>query len=111
MKERLRMKATHRDESRSGDWFIGQLVMRKNPKPSAIEPDFWFGPYLMDSISDNGSVRIMLPDGQTIPVNHRDLQDFIPKDLVTHERMMTGNSTSQADTQPNSEPTVFLLIS
>jgi hypothetical protein len=35
----------------------------------------------------------MLPDGQTIPVNLRDLKAFITKDSVAQERMITGSST------------------
>ena len=81
LKERLRINAARSEEVRTEDWFPGQLVMRRNPKPSAIGTDFWFGPYLIDSVSDNGSVRIILPDGQTIPVNHRDLKAFIPKSI------------------------------
>jgi hypothetical protein len=66
--------------------------MRRNPKPSAIGTYFWFGPYLIESISDNGSVRISLPDGQTIPVNHRDLKAFIPKSLSDAEEKQLESS-------------------
>jgi hypothetical protein len=53
--------------------------MRRNPKPSGIGTDFWSGTYMVDFVAENGSVRTMLSDGQTIPVNHRDLKEFIPK--------------------------------
>jgi len=66
--------------------------MRRNPKLSAIGTDFWFGPYLIDSISDNGSVRIILPDGQTIPLNHRDLKASIPKSLSDAEEKKLESS-------------------
>ena len=66
--------------------------MRRNPKLSAIGTDFWFGPYLIDSISDNGSVRIILPHGQTIPLNHRDLKASIPKSLSDAEEKKLESS-------------------
>jgi len=57
-----------------------------------IGTDFWCGPYLIDSISDNSSVRIILPDGQTIPVKHRDLKAFIPKSLSDAEEKKLESS-------------------
>jgi len=90
--DRLRINATRSEEARTEDWFPLQLVMRRNPKPSAIGTDFWFGPYLIDSISDNGSVRIILPDGKNIPANHRDLKAFIPKSLSDAEEKKLESS-------------------
>jgi len=92
LKDRLRINATLSEEARTEDWFSGQLVLRRNPKPSAIGTDFWFGPYLFDSISDNGSVRIILIDGQTITVNHRDLKALIPKSLSDAEEKKLESS-------------------
>jgi hypothetical protein len=66
--------------------------MRRNPKPSAIGTDFWFGPDLIDSISVNGSVRVIPSDGQTNPVNHRDLKAFIPKNLSDAEERKLESS-------------------
>jgi hypothetical protein len=79
LKDRLRINATRSEEARTENRFPGQLVMRRNPKPSAIGTDFWFEPYLIDSVT------IILPDGQTIPVNQRDLKAFIPKSLSDAE--------------------------
>ena len=78
-RERLRINESRKEEKRTEQWFSGQLVLRRNPKPSGIGTDFWFGPYVVDHVAENGSVRIILRDGQTIPVNHRDLKEFIPK--------------------------------
>jgi hypothetical protein len=36
LKERLRINATRSEEARTEDWFPGQIVMGRNPKPSAI---------------------------------------------------------------------------
>ena len=79
MKQGLRINAARSEESRTEDWFPGQLVMRRYPKTFTIGTDFCFGPYLFDSLPGNGSVRIIFTDGQTIPVNHRNLKGFIPK--------------------------------
>jgi hypothetical protein len=79
LKDRLRINVARSEESRTADWFPGQLVIRRNPKPSTIGTYFWFGPYPINSVSDNESVRIILTDEQTISVNHRDLKVFIPK--------------------------------
>ena len=92
LKDRLRINATRSEEARTEDWFPGQLVMRRNPKPSAIGTDFWFGPDLIDSISVNGSVRVIPSDGQTNPVNHRDLKAFIPKNLSDAEERKLESS-------------------
>jgi len=79
LKDRLRINADRSEESRAEDWFPDQLVMRRSPKNLAIGTYSWFGPCYIDCVSDNESERIILRDGQTIPVNHRDLKDFIPK--------------------------------
>ena len=60
----------------------------------------------MDSISDNGSLRIILQDSQKIPVNHRDWKSLIEKYPVTQERTMTESSILeelQKDTQNDPE--------
>jgi hypothetical protein len=54
LKERITINATRGDEIRTGDWFIGHLMIR-NPKTSAIGTDLWYGPYWVHSISGNGS--------------------------------------------------------
>jgi len=53
--------------------------MRRNIKPSRFGTDFWFGLYLVYSTAEKGSLRFMLRDGQSIPVNHRDIKPFIPR--------------------------------
>jgi hypothetical protein len=76
-RERWRINESRTEEKRTEQWFSGQLVMRRSPKPFGIGMDFWFGPYMVDSVAENGSLRTMLPDGETIPVNHRELKEFI----------------------------------
>jgi len=59
-----------KEKSRLDGWFPGQMVMKRNPKPSPIGTDFWSGTRLVDSVSGNSSMRIELPDGQGTSVNH-----------------------------------------
>jgi hypothetical protein len=67
--------------------------MRRNPKSFAIGTDLWFGSDVDESKSVNGSVRILIPDGQSIPLNHRDLKACVPKLSATQEGIMRWNST------------------
>ena len=67
-RERLRINESRKEEKRTEQWFSGQLVMRRNSKPCGMGTEFWFGPYMVDSVAEHGSVRIKLPDGPTIPV-------------------------------------------
>ena len=72
--------------------------MRRNPEVSATGTNFWFGPYLIDSICDNGFVRVILPDGETVPVNHRDWKAFIPKNLShAEERKLESSKDLDAE--------------
>jgi len=48
--------------------------------------------HLIDSTSDNACVRIILPYGQTIPVNHRHLKAFLPKSLCDAEEKKLESS-------------------
>jgi len=56
-----------------------QLVMKRNRKPSGIGMDFLFGPFLVDSVAENVSVRIMSPVTQAIPLDHRDVKELLLK--------------------------------
>jgi hypothetical protein len=58
----------------------------ESPRGSETRADFWVGLYWVDYISDNGSVKIMLPDAKTISVNRRFLKAVIYKEKDTQDK-------------------------
>ena len=84
-RERLRINESRKEENRTDQWFSGQSVMRRNPKPSGMGTEFWFRPYMVHSVAENGSVGIKLPDGQTIPVYYRNITYLLLIFLISKE--------------------------